>query len=575
MLLRVSKVVAGVSLLGISNSAQCYCAPASQATSTIYPSKCFEVRDHDAPVKYVFNGNTRVVRVTGSLNATNTRVQRLRLVVGWNLCSLAVTAQNALTQLSTLNSQPVVSAGYQWNPAISAWDTVTTNQTLNAGTVLWVKAASNATLRVTGVYPGPSPSMRASPEGAFLPGAGLEVWNFELSSSNLPALTTWHFDSAISEWKSTRPAPPVELTNFPSVLGPGAAFYVQAPVPADLELPDPALSLRYYHQDHLGSSGCLTDAQGNLIEETANYPFGRPRHEYRPKGLQDPYKFTQKEGDAESGLLYVERRFLNLTLARWLSPDPLALFDPSLALKRPPQVMHLHSYCQGNPLKYADPSGLDCVIVIVGTDDPSGDHTHQSSDSFVRRVDTLLNTPTKEGVNQGLTSDDQIYVVIPKSMNSELVRQLQSYGEGLVNFEVVQTDAQGVVDLVNSRNDIKSLTFFGHGAEKAPIFEYSKAWLPEPSKFNATAFKPDAEAIFATCNSRDYAKKFTESLGVRSTGVEGTSFYGVREISAGRMTKNSAPGTSRAWTFTKNGELMESSERSLNQTTGTPFLRRE
>ncbi|WP_411028750.1 hypothetical protein, partial [Salmonella sp. s59944] len=50
----------------------------SQPTSVLYPDKYFEVRESDAPVKYVWNGNTRVARVTGSLT-TSQRTQRLRV----------------------------------------------------------------------------------------------------------------------------------------------------------------------------------------------------------------------------------------------------------------------------------------------------------------------------------------------------------------------------------------------------------------------------------------------------------------------------------------------------------------
>src|SRR5205814_5603577 len=69
-----------------------------QPLAVLYPDKYFEIREHDAPTKYVWNGNTRVARVTGSLN-TNQRLQRLRLWPGWNLCSVAVTAANVLQQL--------------------------------------------------------------------------------------------------------------------------------------------------------------------------------------------------------------------------------------------------------------------------------------------------------------------------------------------------------------------------------------------------------------------------------------------------------------------------------------------
>jgi hypothetical protein len=68
--------------------------------TSLYVDKFFEAREHDAPTKYVWNGNTRVARVTGSLN-TNLRVQSLRVWKGWNLRSLAVNGTNALAQMNS------------------------------------------------------------------------------------------------------------------------------------------------------------------------------------------------------------------------------------------------------------------------------------------------------------------------------------------------------------------------------------------------------------------------------------------------------------------------------------------
>src|SRR5215204_6118685 len=68
-------------------------------TTTVYINRYFEVRAHEQPVKYVFNGETRISRVIGSLS-TEQRVQRLRFFPGWNLCSLAVAATNLLAQLT-------------------------------------------------------------------------------------------------------------------------------------------------------------------------------------------------------------------------------------------------------------------------------------------------------------------------------------------------------------------------------------------------------------------------------------------------------------------------------------------
>src|SRR5437879_4948892 len=78
-----------------------------QITATIYVGQHFEVRDHDQPTKYVFNGPTRVAEITGSLSA-NTRIQRLRLYPGWNLCSIAVTG------VFPASGGENITAAYQW-----------------------------------------------------------------------------------------------------------------------------------------------------------------------------------------------------------------------------------------------------------------------------------------------------------------------------------------------------------------------------------------------------------------------------------------------------------------------------
>src|SRR5262249_48898930 len=75
-------------------------------TTTVYPGTHFEVREHDQPTKYVFDGATLVASITGSLSAS-ARVQRVRLSPGWNLVSLAVTAANLADQLQHSSSAAV------------------------------------------------------------------------------------------------------------------------------------------------------------------------------------------------------------------------------------------------------------------------------------------------------------------------------------------------------------------------------------------------------------------------------------------------------------------------------------
>jgi uncharacterized protein (UPF0333 family) len=78
---------------------------AGQTRTTTYVNRYFEVRDHDLPVKYVWNGETRVARVTGTLSGDATSTQRLRLAQGWNL--VAVNVGGAEAQLDPA-SQPIL-----------------------------------------------------------------------------------------------------------------------------------------------------------------------------------------------------------------------------------------------------------------------------------------------------------------------------------------------------------------------------------------------------------------------------------------------------------------------------------
>ena len=217
-------------------------------TTTIYVGHDFEVRDHDQPTKYVFNGSTRVAEITGSLSS-NLRVQRLRLYPGWNLCSVAVSGP------FPASGADVISSAYQWNSGTGDYSQIALGQSLAAGTVLWIKAGTNADVSVLGTYSDPAPQpLQAG--GAYSPGAGLEAW--------VPALpdtaSSWNFDAPTGQWFDHLAGDLTSIPGPPPTLSAGQAFYLQAAAPALLQIPDPTLRIRYYHQDHLGSSSVVSDA---------------------------------------------------------------------------------------------------------------------------------------------------------------------------------------------------------------------------------------------------------------------------------------------------------------------------
>jgi RHS repeat-associated protein len=339
-------------------------------TSVLYPDKYFEVREHEAPVKYVWNGNTRVARVTGSLT-TPVRTQRLRVNPGLNLVSLAVTATNALNQLAASGSLSVsggegrgevVRSARRWNAADLTWMNVTATETLATGTVLWLDVMTNATLAVTGTYTEPV-NQALRPGVNFVAGWGLQPLELNRAvATNVPA---WHWESTNQRWSSrVGPDLPAPVA-IPPLLLPGDALFARPEVVSTLIVPESALAMRYYHQDHLGSSSVLTDAGGLLVSETANYAFGFARNEFLPRNLREAYQFTQKERDGESGLHYAERRYLSTTLGHFSTCDPLRTFSLEQVVERP-QGLNTYAYCLNRPLVFCDPTGLSEEALFKG-----------------------------------------------------------------------------------------------------------------------------------------------------------------------------------------------------------------
>ncbi|MDH5669968.1 MAG: hypothetical protein OEY86_18355, partial [Nitrospira sp.] len=101
----------------------------------------------------------------------------------------------------------------------------------------------------------------------------------------------------------------------------------------------------FYHQDGLGSVTDLTDSTGATAKSYAYDVYGNILESLGM--LEQPYTYTGREFDAESGLYYLRQRYYDSGLGRFLRKDPLGL------LAGP----NLYSYVEGNPLRWVDPYG--------------------------------------------------------------------------------------------------------------------------------------------------------------------------------------------------------------------------
>ncbi len=121
-------------------------------------------------------------------------------------------------------------------------------------------------------------------------------------------------------------------------------------------------TIEYIHQDALGSTVLITDANEKVVEEYEYTPFGEIA------GLGNgnhSYLFTGQEYDIESDLHYYNARYYNPRTGRFLSRDPFMGVAGS-TLSR-----NAYIYVENNPLKHTDSTGLwfgidDLIAAGVG-----------------------------------------------------------------------------------------------------------------------------------------------------------------------------------------------------------------
>jgi RHS repeat-associated protein len=103
----------------------------------------------------------------------------------------------------------------------------------------------------------------------------------------------------------------------------------------------------FYHQDGLGTVTDLTDATGSTARAYAYDAYG---NQLETTGtVENPYTYTGREFDAETGLYYYRARYYDPTIGRFIQQDPYGIdgLDPSL-----------FAYVRNNPANRIDPRGL-------------------------------------------------------------------------------------------------------------------------------------------------------------------------------------------------------------------------
>lgn len=105
--------------------------------------------------------------------------------------------------------------------------------------------------------------------------------------------------------------------------------------------------VKYQHTDALGTPIAVTDAAKAIIETSEYEPYGQLVN----RALTDGPGFTGHVQDAATGLTYMQQRYYDPTVGRFLSVDPVT------ALSSPVGMFNRYKYAANNPYRFVDPDG--------------------------------------------------------------------------------------------------------------------------------------------------------------------------------------------------------------------------
>lgn len=104
---------------------------------------------------------------------------------------------------------------------------------------------------------------------------------------------------------------------------------------------------KYFHTDALGSPVATTNTAGQVVDRTDWDPYGAAINEPAYQGIG----YTGHVMDGATGLTYMQQRYYDPSIARFLSVDPVTAYGGDM------RHFNRYAYAFNNPYKFYDPDG--------------------------------------------------------------------------------------------------------------------------------------------------------------------------------------------------------------------------
>jgi len=133
----------------------------------------------------------------------------------------------------------------------------------------------------------------------------------------------------------------------------------------------------FYHADGLGSIVALTNAAGSVVQTYSYDSFGN----ITPSGgITQPFTYTAREYDSETGLYFYRARYYDPKAGRFITKDPISFAGGDV---------NLYGYVKNNPVNKTDPHGLKNWGNAIGQalDGPVGNALGYGADTIGMAMD--------------------------------------------------------------------------------------------------------------------------------------------------------------------------------------------
>jgi RHS repeat-associated protein len=135
---------------------------------------------------------------------------------------------------------------------------------------------------------------------------------------------------------------------LPLLLNDGDASYLYGPGGAPVAQINSDGTTTYLHADQLGSTRLITGADGTVAATYSYSPHGKTIT--KTGTAQTTLQWAGQYHDPQTGLYYMRARYYDTTTAQFLTRDPLVRITGAA-----------YSYANGDPVNWADPTGL-CIL---------------------------------------------------------------------------------------------------------------------------------------------------------------------------------------------------------------------